>query len=139
MKRLIFAERTARYTIIGAICAALNNLLIIGGDFLGIGYVAMSIAAFAVVTTFAYLMHTSLTFRERASIRGLLRFSSGVAAGFPLFFLLMAILCTGLGMPVVIATPLCTIALYVWNYALAHWAILGQGRLHSLRDEKPSL
>ncbi len=130
MKLHPFAERTARYTIVGAICAVLNNLLIIGGDLLGISYVAMSVAAFVVVTTLGYLMHTSFTFRERRSVRGLLRFSSGVATGFPLFILLMAILCTGLGMPVAIATPLSTVVLYVWNYALAHWAILSQGRLH---------
>ena len=124
-----FAGRTARYTIVGAICAVLNNLLIIGGDLFGIGYVAMSVAAFVVVTTLGYLMHTSFTFRERRSVRGLLRFSSGAATAFPLFILLMAILCTGLGMPVAIATPLSTVVLYVWNYALAHWAILSQGRL----------
>jgi putative flippase GtrA len=124
-----FVERTARYTIAGAICAVLNNLLIIGGDLLGISYVAMSVAAFVLVTTLGYLMHTRFTFREPRSVRGLVRFSSGVATGFPLFILLMAILCTGLGMPVALATPLSTVVLYVWNYALAHWAILHRGRL----------
>ncbi len=125
-----FAERTARYTIVGAICAVLNNLLIIGGDLLGVNYVAMSVTSLAVVTTLAYIMHTSYTFRERRSDRGLLRFFSGVATGFPLFIVLMAILYTGLGVPVAIATPLSTVVLYVWNYALAHWTILSHGRLH---------
>jgi putative flippase GtrA len=118
-----FAGRTARYTLVGAICAVVNNILIIGGTFFCINYVVMSFVAFAFVTTFAYLMHTSFTFRERRSVRGLLRFSSGVATGFPLFILLMAIFCTGLGMPVAIATPLSTVVLYAWNYALAHWTI----------------
>ncbi len=129
MKSYPFAERTARYTIVGAICAALNNVLIIGGDLLGIGYVAMSVAAFVVVTALAYFIHTSWTFRERRSVRGLARFSAGVATGFPLFILLMAILCTGFGMPVAIATPLVTVVLFVWNYALAHWTIMRWGRL----------
>jgi putative flippase GtrA len=123
-----FAGRTARYTLVGAICAVVNNILIIGGAFFGINYVVMSFVAFAFVTTFAYLMHTSFTFREQRSVRGLLRFSSGVATGFPLFILLMAIFCTGLGMPVAIATPLSTVVLYVWNYALAHWTIRYQDR-----------
>lgn len=107
----------------------LNNILIIGGAAVGVNYVAMSVAAVAAVTMLGYLMHTGFTFRERPSVRGLLRFSSAVATGFPLFILLMVIFCTGLGLPVAIATPLSTVILYVWNYALAHWAILGQGRL----------
>ena len=129
MKLHPFAERTARYTIVGAICAVLNNILIIGGDSLGAGYVELSVVAFSVVTPLGYLMHTSFTFRERPSVRGLLRFSSGVAMGFPIFILLMAIFCSGLGIPVAIATPICTVIFYVWNYALAHWTILYPGRL----------
>ena len=127
MKLHPFAERTARYTMVGAICAVLNNLFIIGGAFLGVGYVAMSVAAFLVVTPLGYLMHTSFTFREPPSVGGLLRFSSGVAIGFPLFILLMAIFCSGLGMPVAIATPLSTVVLYVWNYGLAHWRSIIRG------------
>ena len=123
MKLYAFAGRTARYALVGAICAVLNNILIIGGAFFGVNYIVMSFIAFAFVTTFAYLMHTSFTFRERLSGRGLLRFSSGVATGFPLFILLMAALCSGLGMSVAVATPLSTVLLYVWNFALAHWTI----------------
>lgn len=130
VKLLPLAKRTARYTIVGAICAALNNLLIIGGNLLGAGYLAMSVAAFVVVTPLGYLMHTGFTFGEPPSVRGLLRLYSGAATGFPLFILLMAIFCSGLGMPVALATPLCTVILYAWNYALAHWAIPWQGRLH---------
>ena len=126
VKLLPLAKRTARYTIVGAICAALNNLLIIGGDFLGVGYVAMSVAAFVVVTplgvSHAYRLHLQgAAIRPRTAallLRG--------ATGFPLFILLMAIFCSGLGMPVAIATPLCTVILYAWNYALAHWAIRGR-------------
>jgi putative flippase GtrA len=129
VKLQLFAERTARYTIIGAICAVLNNILVIGGSFLGVGYVAMSVAAFSVVTPLGYLMHTSFTFRERPSVGGLLRFSSAVATGVPIFILLMAIFCSGLGMPIAIAAPICTLICYVWNYALAHWTILHRGRL----------
>ena len=117
------AGRTARYTIIGGICAVLNNILIIGGAFFGVNYVVMSFIAFPLVTTFAYLMHTKFTFKEPRSVYGLLRFSSGVAMGFPLFIVLMAAFCSGLRMPVVVAAPLSTVLLYVWNFALAHWTI----------------
>jgi hypothetical protein len=42
----------------------------------------------------------------------------------------MAILCTGLGLPVALAFPITTIMLFVWNYASAHWAIRRHLRLH---------
>ncbi len=124
-----FAGRTARYTMVGAICAVLNNILIIGGGFLGAGYVAMSLVAFALTTPLGYLLNTRFTFEKPPSIGGLLRFASAAATVFPVFLVLMAIFCSGLGMPVAIATPLCTIILYFYNYALAHWAILYRRRL----------
>jgi putative flippase GtrA len=128
VKLYSFAGRTARYTFVGAICAVLNNILIIDGASFGINYVVMSLVAFAFVTMFAYLMHTSFTFRDRRSVRGLLRYSSGVATGFPLFILLMTALCSGLGISVAVATPLSTVLLYLWNFVLAHWTIRYQDR-----------
>jgi hypothetical protein len=88
----------------------------------------LTLLSFGVVTPLGYLMHSSFTFRERLSLRGFLRFTSGIAAGFPLLLLSMAILCTGLGLPVVIAAPIATIILFLWNYASVHWAILDRWR-----------
>lgn len=121
--------RTLRYTGVGAICAALNNVLIIGGSFLGVGFVVTSVFAFVVVTPLGYFMHTNFTFRRSPSVGNLLRFYSTTASGFPVFIVLMSIFCNGFGTPVFIATPLATVALYFWNYALAHWAVLHRGRL----------
>jgi putative flippase GtrA len=124
------AGRTARYTIVGAICAAAHNAVMILGDLAGGHYVPMTVLSFGVVTPLGYLLHSSFTFRERPTLRGFLRFTSGIAAGFLLCFLSMTILCTGLGLPVVIAAPITTITLFLWNYASAHWAILDHWRLN---------
>ena len=121
--------RTVRYTLVGIISAVLNNIAIILGDWFGVHYVVMSIACFVVVTPLAYLMHVGFTFREHGSWRGLLRFAGGLATAFPIFLLSMTILCTVLRLPVVVATPLATILVYIWNYILAHWAIRGDWRL----------
>jgi putative flippase GtrA len=115
-----------RYTLIGVICAILNNLMIIVGDRYGVHYLTMTIAAFAVVTPLAYLMHACFTFREPGSLRGFLLFAAGLTTAFPVFFLSMAILCTGFRVPVIVATPITTVVLYVWNYASAHWTIRGR-------------
>ncbi len=118
-----------RYTMVGAICAALSNLAIILGDWFGVHYVLMTIASFAVVTPLAYLMHAGFTFREQGSLRGFLRFTAGVATTFPVFLLFVASLSTGLRVPVALAAPIATLMAYVWNYAMAHWTIRGHWRL----------
>jgi len=124
------AARTARYTIVGAICALTYNAVMILGDLAGGHYVPMTVLSFGIVTPLGYLLHSRFTFREQLSLRGFLRFASGVTAGFPLSLLSMAILCTGLGLPVAIAAPIATMTLFLWNYALAHWAILDRWRLN---------
>ncbi|MDR3530342.1 MAG: GtrA family protein [Rhodopila sp.] len=116
--------------MVGAICAVAHNVVMILGDWGGGHYVPVSVLSFGVVTPLGYLLHAKFTFMERLSLAGLLRFTSGVAAGFPLSLLVMATLCTGLGMPVLFAAPIATITLFLWNYASAHWAILGRWKLH---------
>lgn len=124
------AGRTARYTIVGAICAATHNAVMVLGDLAGGHYVPMTVLSFWIVTPPGYLLHARFTFREQFSLRGFLRFTSGIAAGFPLSLLSMTTLCTGLGLPVVIAAPIATVTLFLWNYVSAHWAILDRWRLH---------
>jgi putative flippase GtrA len=108
------AGRTGRYTIVGAICALAYNAVMILGDLAGGHYVPMTVLSFGIVTPLGYLLHARFPFREQLPLCGFLRFASGVAAGFPLSLLSMAILCTGLGLP----------------YASAHWAILNRWRLN---------
>ncbi len=124
------AGRTARYTIVGAICALAHNAVMILGDLAGGHYVPMTVLSFGIVTPLGYQLHSRFTFREQLSLRGFLRFASGVTTGFALSLLSMAILCTGLGLPVVLAAPLTTITLFLWNYVSAHWAILERWRLN---------
>jgi putative flippase GtrA len=128
MTLVAFAARTVRYGIVGAICAVANNVLMIAGDRVGIHYVITTTIAFLVVTPAGYLMHAAFTFRERRSWAGFFRFTAGIALGFPVSLLLMAILCSGLGQPVVIAAPVMTVLLIVWTYASTHWALLSRRR-----------
>ena len=122
--------RTARYTLIGGLCALANNAVMILGDLAGGHYVPMTLLAFLTVTPLGYVLHANFTFREPRSFTGLLRFASGGLLGLALALFIMAVLCTGLGLPVVIAAPIATILLILWNYAAAHWAIIGRLRFH---------
>ena len=135
-----FTRRSSLYTVVGAICALANNVVMMLGDWAGANYVPMSIASFILVTPLGYLLNAGLTFRTKPSLRDFARFAAGVALGFPLYFLVMATLCSGLRLSVAMAAPISTISLFAWNYASAHWAIcptwFSHNRLH--RSTEPA-
>jgi putative flippase GtrA len=117
-----------RYLTVGALCAVTHNVIMIGSDFAGVHYLPATLLSFAVVTPLGYFLHCRFTFREAHSLEGFLRFMVGIAVGYPLSLALMMLFCSGLGLPVLIAAPLATVALFVFNYLSAHWAIVRRFR-----------
>jgi len=135
-------KRTTRFTLVGAVCAAMYNAIMIFGSKLGGGYISLSLLAFVIVTPIGYLLHARLTFGIRRSWRDFGRFASGAAASFPVYFILMIGLCSGLRLTVSVAAPMATVAMYIWNYVSTHWALhswmpFAQHRIpNSLGNEK---
>ena len=123
-------RRFARYLGVGAICALAHNAIMILGGLAGAHYAPLTIVSFAAVTPLGYFLHTAVTFEKQRSWRAFARFAAVLATGFPINFALMALFCSGLSMPVALATPIATAALFFWNYASAHWAILGRFRFN---------
>lgn len=113
-----------RYSTVGAFCALTHNLIMIGGDFAGLHYLPATLLSFAVVTPLGYGLHCRFTFRKPQTVDGFFRFMAGIAIGYPISLGLMVLFCSGLGLPVLVAAPLATLALFVFNYLWAHWAIV---------------
>lgn len=90
---------------------------------MGAHYIPLSFLSFVTVTPLGYFLHSRFTFHARLSKYRFLRFSGGVAAGLPLYFVIMGTLCSGIGLSILWAAPITTITLYVWNYTLAYWAL----------------
>lgn len=122
------AARAGRYLVVGAVCAGVWNSVIVLGDWLGAHYALAAAAAFVILAPLGYSLHVAFTFKERASWRGFLVFTSGLAAGFPISLAVVAILCSGLGLRPAIAAPISTAVMFFYNYALTHWAVLGRLR-----------
>ena len=118
------AERSWRYTLIGAVCALLNYAIMLAADAAGIHYLLGTMIAFAVVTPIGYLMHSHFTFAEPQRVKAFVRFVGGVASAYPIAAGLMVFLCSGLHLSVAVAWPITTIAMFGWNFAAAHWSIL---------------
>jgi putative flippase GtrA len=117
-------RQSSRYLAGGIVCALLHNIIMIGTSAYGLPYPPGLVLSFAIVTPIGYLIHSAYTFEEACSSRRLQRFLAGAASGFLVSAALMALFCSGLGLPVAIATPIATVLLFFWNFALARWAIL---------------
>jgi putative flippase GtrA len=119
-----------RYLTVGALCAVIHNVIMIGGAYAGLHYLLATLISFAVVTPLGYFLHCRFTFRKAQSLGGFARFMSGIAVGYPLSLALMILFCSGMALPVVIAAPLATAILFAFNYVSAHWAIARRLRLN---------
>ena len=119
--------QSSRYLVGGALCALLHNIIMICGTQLGIAYPVMLILSFCITTPIGYLIHSVFTFEKARSWIRLQRFLLTAIIGFLGSMMLMVLLCTGLRVPVIVATPVATVLLFLWNFTSARWAIL-QGR-----------
>ena len=122
----VLINRSWRYTLVGAVCAVANYIIMLANDFLGGHYLLGTVIAFAVVTPCAYVMHSLFTFAEPFRWKSFVRFVGGVASAYPIATALMIILCSGLRLSVAVATPIATVVMYAWNFAAAHWSILAR-------------
>ncbi|WP_426262767.1 GtrA family protein [Sphingomonas sp. PWP1-2] len=116
-----------RYLAGGAFCALVHNVIVISATQCGIAYPVALILSFCVTTPIGYLIHSAFTFEQARSWIRLQRFMLTAIMGFLGSTLLMVLLCTGLRVPVIVATPVTTVLLFLWNFTSARWAIL-QGR-----------
>jgi putative flippase GtrA len=116
--------QASRYLAGGGACALLHNIIMIGTSAHGMPYPPALVLSLLLTTPIGYLIHSAYTFEKGCSWMSLRRFLAGIASGFVLSAALMVLMCSGLGMPVAIATPIATLLLFAWNFAVARWAIL---------------
>jgi putative flippase GtrA len=129
-------RQASRYLAGGGICALLHNVIMIGTSAHGMPYPPALVLSFFLTTPIGYLIHSTYTFEQACSWISLQRFLAGIVSGFVLSAALMALMCSGLGVSVAIATPVTTLLLFLWNFALARWAILIGGQHESRKSAR---
>lgn len=112
-----------KFLIVSGLCAILTNALVILGVHWGLGTAAASALSFGPVLIVGYALHSLFTFSARLS---LLRYTIAVALNFPIWTGGLFVFRDLLKMPIVIAAPLMTGLLFVWNFTSANWAVLGR-------------
>ncbi|MBC2835029.1 GtrA family protein [Paragemmobacter straminiformis] len=115
-------NRKLRYLLGAGLCAAINNVILIGGDALGFGYVGLSVTCFLVTGTFAYAFHARFTFRQDLRWKSYLLYMFGIFFGLPVSVALMHVLYDMVGLPMWIAAPTLTVLMVVYNYAVTKLA-----------------
>lgn len=116
-------QASIRYLIIGTGCALLNNAILIGADMAGLHYAGATALTFVITVPLAYGAHAVWTFEAPLSWRGLARFVAGSLSSLVVAALTIATLCGAIALPMVLAAPLATAAMVLYNFVMARWAI----------------
>lgn len=115
---------SGRYLAVGATCAVLNSLILIGLDRVGVHYVVSSLIAFLVVVAVGYSLHSWFTFRVRRGLSTFLLYALALAANYPLQVVLLYVMVDLAHLSIVIASPISTLALAGWNVFATRWALV---------------
>lgn len=116
-------RESGRYLVIGAVCAVLNNVILIGGDAAGLHYAACVLLTFVLVLPASYLAHACWTFDVPLSWIAFGRFVAGSIAS---LFVASFAVWTFRGlllMPMAVAAPLATVAMTAYNFVMTRWAV----------------
>ena len=132
-------DRIPRYTIVGAICAAIYNGMMIAGDALGVHYAVSTGVAFVIIVLTGYTLHCLYTFSEKLSVRGFVRYTGGMLLTLPVSLGGMYLLRDLAHLPMWFASPFLTVAMFCWNFVATHWAVVTQaiGRKKTALDKAP--
>ena len=112
-----------RYAAVSVTCAVLNNILLIC---LAAGGLDPMIAAAVVVVPMliiGFVLQVAVVFQEPATWRAFQRYCAAMLSNQPMWFASLYLLCDVIRLPVFIAGPIATVALFVWNFVATRWAI----------------
>lgn len=122
----VVASELFRYLVVGGFCAILNSVILIGGDAVGIHYIASNVAAFAIVSTLAFILHARRTFAVAMNWARYWRFMVGLVSAFVISTALYALIYDALNVPMIIASPLITGLIMAYNYLAARFAMVSK-------------
>lgn len=122
----VIARPVFAYGAVSAICLALHNVVMIGGDKLGWPYLLSILVSFSLSSVTGYVLHSLATFGEPVSMRRFLRYAMAMTANIPLVFITIWIWHDLANLAMVWASPISTICMIAVNFLLSRWAIRPQ-------------
>lgn len=115
------------YTVAALALALLHNGIMIGLDALDVHYVLCQLASAAVLLPVGYLTMSGAIFQTRRSWTAFASYSVVLISNLPIALGLIWLLRGQLALPMLVAAPLSSLALYMWNYAASYFALKRTG------------
>lgn len=122
LKRAIQTNE-ARYLVVGAACALANNAILIGGDAAGLHYTVCILLTFIFVLPLSYLIHAHWSFRAPISWLAFGSFAGGSIVSLFVASAAVGLYRGALEMPMILAGPLATVTMTIYNYLMTRWAV----------------
>lgn len=118
----------SRFVFVGAVCAALTNILVIGLVGCGIHYFFSTALAFVPVLCVGYALHTKLTFNSSASWPSFIRYTLAMLMNYPIWIISLYVLFDLFDVSISLAAPTTTALVFSWNFISSRWALLMPSR-----------
>lgn len=110
------------HLLIGAFCALVSNVLIIGLVWNGFSYISATVITFIPTLLAGYFLHGFFTYRAKPRRTSFIIYSASMLGNYPLWFAALYLLMDVEGLSIEFAAPMTTLLLFVWNYISAGWA-----------------
>ena len=114
------------YSFVSALCLLLHNAILIIGNFFQINLIILIIFSFFVVTTFAYALHSILTFRHHFNTYSYCRYMLSMSINIPLAFATTWFWHEAIGLSMIWSAPLASVCMIFVNFLIGRWAIVGR-------------
>ncbi|MBX9663897.1 glycosyltransferase [Novosphingobium sp.] len=112
------------YSVAAVALAVLHNAIMIGLDWFGVHYVLCQLASAMVLLPVGYLTMTSgAIFRTRRSWAAFASYSAILISNLPISLALLWLLRGEMALPMLVAAPLSSLVLYMWNYVASFFAL----------------
>lgn len=111
------------YIIVAGICLLLHNIVMVVADNRGVPLWLAVLISFGLVASTGYTLHGLFTFRQRLALSAFARYAIAMAANLPLAFATTWIWHDLLGLAMILAAPIATVCMVVFNFFLSRWAI----------------
>lgn len=117
------SRRGLRYLAGSALCALVNNVVLIGVDAVGGPLIAGVMLSWLFGGITGFVWHSRLTYNAALSTPAFLRFMAGALLGIPLAWAVLWLLTHVLGWSMWLASPAATVILFCYHYLNAFLAI----------------
>lgn len=113
----------ARYLLIAGFCAGLHNAIMIVLDLFGMHYGVSLVISAGVLMPTGFFLQSAYTFAAPRTMQSFWRYASVMIVNTPISFILLWLLYDLVGLPMIVAAPVATVLLLIWNFLASGWAI----------------